>query len=328
MRVLAAVLILSGVQAGDPWVVYEGSEGPGKGKHIVFVTGDDEYRSEEGMPMMARLLARRHGFTSTVLFAIDPKTGAIKPDEQKNIPGLEKLAQADLMVLFTRFRQLPDEQMKHILDYAESGRPIVALRTATHPFNYAKDSTSPFRKWSWNSREPGFEGGFGRKVLGETWVSHHGAHNKESTRGVIAPDAKDHPLVRGCGDIWGPTDVYGVRLPADCKPIVLGQVVAGMKPGDPPVEGRKNNPMMPVAWTRSYAWPDGKANRIFVTTLGASQDLESEGLRRLLVNACYWALGLEVPEKANVEMVGGYAPTPFGFGTYVKGVKPADLREK
>ncbi|MFO0844290.1 MAG: hypothetical protein U0797_18150 [Gemmataceae bacterium] len=81
-------------------------------------------------------------------------------------------------------------------------------------------------------------------------------------------------------------------LPGDSRPIVLGQVVAGMKPTDPPVKGKKNDPMMPIAWTKTYQLPDGKPGRAFTSTMCCSQDLESEGLRRLLVNGCYWALGM------------------------------------
>jgi hypothetical protein len=65
---------------------------------------------------------------------------------------------------------------------------------------------------------------------------------------------------------------------------------------------------------------------VFVTTMGAAQDLESEGLRRLLVNACYWALRMEDkgPARANVDVVGKYKPRPFGFGGFAKAVRPAD----
>ena len=62
--------------AGD-WVVYEGKKGPGKGKHIVFLSGDEEYRSEEGLPQLAKILAVQHGFKCTVLFSIN-KAGEIE----------------------------------------------------------------------------------------------------------------------------------------------------------------------------------------------------------------------------------------------------------
>ena len=154
------------------------------------------------------------------------------------------------MIIFTRFRDLPDEQMRHIVEYVEAGKPIIGIRTATHAFNIPAGKT--YAKYSWQSKE--WDGGFGRQVLGETWINHHGHHGKESTRGVIATGAEDHPIVRGCEDIWVPTDVYTVRLPlpGDSKPLVLGQVLAGMKPTDKPVDGPKNNPMMPIAWIKTY----------------------------------------------------------------------------
>src|SRR5512142_3239843 len=113
--------------AGD-WVTYFPSPGTASGKHIVLVSGDEEYRSEEALPMLAKILAVRHGFKCTVLFAIDPPDGTISPTNQNNIPGLSVLANADMMVLFTRFRNLPDEQMKYFVDYVNSGKPILGIR--------------------------------------------------------------------------------------------------------------------------------------------------------------------------------------------------------
>src|SRR5947207_14650291 len=100
--VLALLCCLFATAArGADWVVYEGKAGPGKGKHIVLVSGDEEYRSEEALPQLGKILARHHGFKCTVLFAIDPKTGTIDPRVNNNIPGLEALRSADLMILFT-----------------------------------------------------------------------------------------------------------------------------------------------------------------------------------------------------------------------------------
>jgi type 1 glutamine amidotransferase len=315
--------------AGDPWLTVAGREGPGKGSRIVLVSGDEEYRSEEALTQLGKILAAHHGFDCTVLYSIDPKTGEIDPNEQTNIPGLEALREADLMVIATRFRDLPDEQMKEIDDYLKAGKPVVGLRTATHAFKIPKDRH--FARYSWDNKEPVFTEGFGRQVLGETWINHHGHHGKESTRGLIAPDSKDHPILRGIadGEIWGPTDVYGVRLPlpGDSQPLVLGQVLAGMTPDAVPVEGPKNDPLMPVAWTKTYAIDGGPAGRVFTTTMGAATDMEAEATRRLLVNACYWALGLDdkIPERSCVDIVGSFQPTPFGFNGARKGLKPGDL---
>ena len=180
--------------------VVEGANGPGAGKHIVLVSGDEEYRSEESLPMLAPILAGRHGFKCTVLFAVNQQTGEIDPNTVDNIPGLEALAGADLMVVCTRFRQLPDEQMK---------------------FKYSSDNHGPY------------------------------------------------PTARGSA-------------------------------------------------------------RVFMTTLGASQDFERESFRRMVVNACFWTLGLEdrILPKTNVELVGTYAPRPFGFNTSRRGLTPAMLAEE
>jgi len=334
----AAAMICGGffslaAQAADnPWVVFEGDQGPGKGKHVVFVLGDDEYKSEECMPQLAQILAQRHGFKCTVLFAVNKQTGVIDTNTKDNIPGLEALDNADLMVMFTRFRELPDDQMKHIIDYGKSGRPVIGLRTATHAFNYGKNSTSAYKQYGWTSREPGFEGGWGKMILGETWVAHHGAHGKESARAVFAPNMASHPILRGVkdGEIWGPCDVYRVNLPlsADCQPLLLGQVLVGMKPDDKALENSpKNDPMMPVAWTKVNPSGQGKPERVFTTTMGGAmaggRDMANEGLRRLLVNAAYWAVGLEskIPEKADVAYI--VDPSPFK-----RGVKPQEAIAK
>jgi hypothetical protein len=325
--ILSAFVIcaVSAALAADPWVVYQGHDGPGKGRHVVLVSGDEEYRSEEGLPQLGKILAARHGFTCTVLFAVNPADGTIDPNNRSNIPGLEALKSADLMIIATRFRNLPDEQMRYIADYVSAARPVIGMRTATHAFDIPAGKT--YARFSWRSKQ--WRDGFGRQVLGETWIDHHGHHGVESTRGVIAPGMADNPIVRGCKDIWAPTDVYTVRLPlpGDSRPLVLGEVLKGMKPTDPPVAGKKNHPMMPVAWTRTYRGADSHVGRVFTTTMGAAVDLESEGLRRLLVNAAYWCVGLEaqIPAKANVDVVGTYQPSWFGSDKFKKGVKPADL---
>lgn len=327
LMVVALVLSLLAAPASAEklWVEYEGQEGPGQGKHIVLVSGDEEYRSEEALPQLGKILAVRHGFKCTVLFAINPKDGTIDPNNQTNIPGLEALKSADLMVVALRFRELPDEQMKHFVDFVNAGKAIVGLRTATHSFNYKRNKESPYAKYDFRSKQ--WPGGFGQQVLGETWINHHGGHGRESTRGIVNSMYEDHPILKGVQDVWGPTDVYGVRnLPEDAKVLLKGQVLAGMKPDSQPVKGNKNDPMMPLAWIRDYQSENGNTTKVFCTTMGASVDFESAGLRRLVVNACYWGCGLEakIPAKANVDIVGEYDPTFFGFNKFHKGLKPSD----
>jgi len=323
---IAVLSVAAGNLAADgaPWVVYEGGQGPGNGKHIVLISGDEEYRSEEAMPMLGQILAVRHGFKCTVLFAVDPETGLIDPTNVSSLPGLKALETADMMIIATRFRQLPDEDMKYVDDFVNSGKPIMGLRTATHAFNYKGGTESPYLKYHFRSGE--WPGGFGQQVLGDTWISHHGHHKFESTRGVINPEYKEHPILKGVADVWGPTDVYGIKNLTDGQVLMFGEVLEGMKPTDKPVAGAKNDPMMPLVWTRQFTGNQGKTSKVICTTMGASVDLESEDLRRLLVNACYWALGLEdkIPDKANVEYVKPFEPTFYGFGQHKPGLKPAD----
>lgn len=306
---------------GKQWVNWEGTQGPGVGKRIVFIAGANEYNPESGLPILAHILAERHGFNCTVLFSIN-KAGEIDPNTGDNIPGLEALDHADLMVILCRFRNPPDDQMKHIVDYVESGRPVIGLRTATHSFKGLKGA---YKLYNSDNKEEVFNGGFGRQVLGETWITHHAPNGKTSTRGLFAPGAAGDPILRGVadGEIWGTTGVYGVRLPLldNCKTLLLGQVIEGNKPEGKPVEGKLNTPMMPIAWTRTYSVTQGKTGRVFTTTMGSAADLQSEAFRRLMVNATYWATGLEdkIPAKANVDFVGSSMP-------FKKGMKPAEMQ--
>jgi Trehalose utilisation len=323
------LLLFSFLRAEAQGVFYQGGHGPGRGKNVVLIAGDDgEYHSEEALPQLAKILAVREGFNCTVLFPLDPD-GTINPHQNRDLKGLEALKKADLVVLFMRWRDLPDEQVKVLLDYVQSGRPILAIRTGTHPLQLRSSNT--YAQWSWDSKTPGWEGGFGRKVLGETWVAHHGHHGKQSTRAWFAPGAESSPILRGIssGDIWVPTEVYEIRLPMlpTCHPLLLGQVLSGLKPEDAPVEGAVNDPMMPVAWTNSYQAPNRKTARVFTTTMGAADDLLSEQLRRLMVNASLWAVGREsrISAQLNVGLVGEYHPHSYLSETYTRNVKPSDL---
>ncbi|MFK7934697.1 MAG: hypothetical protein AB8G22_14395 [Saprospiraceae bacterium] len=315
-----------------------------KNKNIILVSGDEEYRSEEALPQLAKILSQQHGFNCTVLFAQDTaKLGTIDPNYSFNIPGLEQLAEADLMILFTRFRALPTKQMQHIENYLTAGKPVLAIRTATHAFNF-KNVTHPFAHygWNYNGDKTDWQGGFGKKILGETWHTHHGRHKHQSTRGIIATGAENHPLVNGIADsaIWGATDVYGIREPVggDAQSIILGQTIDrkgeyneddltyGMResddqvatiayPDDPKRNYNPNEKIPPIVWTKSYQVDGGEAGQSVTSTIGAATDLLDEEVRRLLINASYYLLDLDVPAQAKVDLVGDYSPTPFQFHT-------------
>ncbi len=337
---LLVTISLSTALAQEDYLSYE-PKGESKGKHVVLLAGDEEYRSEEAMPMLAKILSERHGFKTTVLFSVN-KDGFIDANNQASLTHSEALDSADAVIMLIRFRHWPEEVMKHFHDAVQRGVPIIGLRTSTHAFNMDKDST--YGAWAWNNAE----GGFGRLVLGETWVSHWGKHRAEATKGVLETSAKDHPVLRGVTELFGTTDVYEAAPPADSMILARGQVLSGMEPTSAPADYRKatqagveqavNEPMMPIAWTREVKNASGKTNKILCTTMGAASDLTNESLRRLVINGLHWGLGLEVPAAANVNYVGGYKPLmygtkdsadltdPYGFRAFRRGVKPTDLK--
>jgi hypothetical protein len=333
----------SGQDLTMEWLHWKGN--PEKAK-IVLISGDEEYRSEEALVQLAKILNVNHGFNCTVLFAQNPNyPGIVNPNYQNNIPGLVALTDADLMIILTRFRALPDVQMRYIDDYLKSGKPVLGMRTATHAFKFdmgpIKSSYAHYGNYYKENNV--WQGGFGKLILGEKWIAHHGAHGQQSTLGIVPKTSRDHPVFKGIlpGSIWGATDVYAIRLPMvnDALPLLLGQVTErngpydkldpffGMRPSDSKLGAivkRKNErgdtvsidlngPMMPIAWIKNYQIPKGKQGRVFATTMGASTDLVAEGTRRMLVNAAYWCLRLKVPEKSKVDLIGNYQPSQYGF---------------
>lgn len=309
------------------WLRYAGGDGPGKGKHIVLIAAEQEYRSEQSMPMLAKILSTHHGFDCTVLFGVNERgevdpTLPVYPEKDKeaefkqhHIPGLEQLAAADLVIFCTRLLTLPKSELDQIVDYVDSGKPIIALRTANHGFR----SPLPYKI---NGRQVRW----GEDVLGGTFLNHHGRWQADSTRGFFDDNQTQHPILIGVKDIWGDSDVYrtykeGSRLPIDCTPLVWGQPLMGRKPDDLPND--KLEPL-PVAWVKPWQTSHGRTARVFHCTMGSASDFENPGLRRLIVNAAYWCVELESSISAthSVDVVGSYQPLKSGFDYQGIGVKP------
>ena len=290
-REFMGILAAAGLTVGPSSVAARARKA--KAPHIVFVTGDDEYRSEITMPFIAQLLERKKKFKCTVVYAVDPVTGQRNPKYQKNIEGLEALKTADLAVFFMRFRALPDEQLKLILDYVNSGKPIVGLRTSTHAFRYPR-----------GHKHEKYNDGFGRDVFGQKWIVHHG-HESTTEVSIIRKMAR-HPILRGIyGSFPCSSWLYHVTpLLGDCKPLLMGRAINSNK-----TKSQDKYPLtQPVAWTKTY-----KGARVFFMTLGHPKDFEEYAVRRLLMNGIYWAAGLEVPQGGALaeprgELAGWEAP--------------------
>ncbi|MEM9646805.1 MAG: ThuA domain-containing protein, partial [Planctomycetota bacterium] len=316
------------VPESDLWLTFSGGDGLEKRKHIVLVAADQEYRSEQSMPMLAGILSTYHGFDCTVLFSVDEKgdvnptiPAPLKDDSgmtHHRIPGLQHLAKADCVILLTRFMQLPEGQLKLIHDYLDSGKPLIALRTANHgfwrDFGYRKGD----RKVSL------------REIFGGTFMGHHGGWHRESTRGIIVPENASHPILVGVKDVWGPSDVYRCHnenhpLPDDCLPLLLGQPLVDLtQDAEPNLEKEA----LPIAWVKQWIGNQGKESKIFHFTMGSAKDFESEGVRRAVVNAVYWGLGMvdAIAADSNVEPIGSYTPLKSGFNYDEIGVHPRKPR--
>lgn len=321
--VALSVVLMSTAFANDEFsVVYEGTSGIGQGKHIVFLASDHEYRGEETLPALARIMAKHYGFKCTVIFGLDPEDGTILPGSS-HIAGLEILKEADLMVLFFRFINMPDEEMQHFVDYVDRGGPIIGLRTSTHAFQIPEDR----KFYSYHHRYPSdeFRNGFGRQVLGETWVTHYGNNHKQSSILAIEQENKDHPVLQGVKDMHTQAGGYTAYPLAPSTILARGIILNGMTI-DSSVDTSKE--LMPVVWVRNYPSKSGRVARIFTTTQGASEDILSDGFRRLLVNAHLWCLGMDeaIAPDNPIAFVGPYHPSTFNFDGYRRGIKPADLQ--
>jgi hypothetical protein len=311
----------------DKWLKYPGGEGPGKGKHIVLIAAEQEYRSEQSLPMLAKILSTHHGFDCTVLFGVNergevdptlpvyPENGKENEFKQHQIPGLTQIASADLVIFCTRLLSLPNSDLETIVDYIDAGKPIIALRTANHGFRGPLPYKINGKQVRW-----------GEDILGGTFLNHHGNWQADSTRGFFDPDQAQHPILIGVSDIWGDSDVYrtypeGSRLPDDCTALVWGQPLLGRQPDDPPND--KLEPL-PVAWVKPWQTSQGVNARVFHCTMGSGNDFRNPGLRRLVVNAAYWCVGLEaaISAKRRIDIVGDYQPLNSGFNYVELGVKP------
>ena len=295
--------------------------------HIVFVTGDDEYRSEESMPMLAQILKRDYGFDVTVCYSLD-ENGNIAPGNQKSISGLEALDDADLMVLFTRFRDLPPDQFQHFLKYVQSGKPVVGFRTATHAFLF-RDPKSPYKEW--NDKKIA-------ELVGQKWITHHGHFgdgHEYLTQVTINTEAKDHPIVRGVEPYKAYSWLYhvdggseGHQLAGDSQPLLTGH---SLKSGHEMKGNLEKYPLdNPVAWTKTYTGEGGTKGRVFFTTTAHPFDFKDPNVRKLALNGILWSLGMEdqIPtDGAKADLAGEYDPNNSGTGPekYKIGQKPKKL---
>ncbi|MEO2012741.1 MAG: PVC-type heme-binding CxxCH protein, partial [Fuerstiella sp.] len=246
--------------------------------HAVFVVGTQHYNPGSTMPALARQLEQL-GFRTTVILP----TG--NPEKNPNgIPGLEALRTADVAVFYLRFLTLPDDQLNFIVDYLESGKPVVGFRCSTHAFTYPQGS--PNAKWN---------DGFGRDALGSKYFIH--LQGTTQVSGVAV--ARKHPILTGVklsDDLTAAGTLYLTDPPDDAE-VLLGGTGKSKKTGvvKNPFGSHELTETMTqaVAWTWTNKW----GGRVFTTTLGHPETFSNRQFVRLFLNGICWAAGKDVPQK-------------------------------
>jgi len=232
-----------------------------KRPNIVFVLAEQEYDSSETLPAFANKYLEKD-FRCTFLHA--------KADDGKgrnDVPGLEAMYDADLLVLSMRRRALPVVQMDHLERYIRSGKPIVCLRVSIVPFQ-VNPNDRPDGHVIWQN--------FDQEVLGCNYRGYNPSSRETGCDVWVTPEAKDHPIVRGIDQkrFHSASWLYRLNPLADSTTLLM----KGNWSNDHPEE--------PVAFTNTY-----HGGRVFYTSLGHPDDFKDESFCELLVNATFWATG-------------------------------------
>jgi len=257
---LVCPTITSSVFTDKPQFRFKNDKRP----RVVFISAESEYKAAETLPGFAHELETKYGLCCEVLQGSTERSS----NDRHFIAGMEALTNADLAVLFARRRALPAEQMRYFRDYLNSGKPLIALRTASHAFDTRGNAPEGYAEWSSLDAE----------VLGGNYHGHYGSGPKCTVTG--AAGAEGHQILAGVKiPFTSNGSLYEVRpLAGSVKQLLLGTI-----PDKEPE---------PVAWTNSY-----KTARIFYTSLGHPDDFLNASFRRLLINAVFWAMNKPVPNE-------------------------------
>ena len=229
-------------------------------QHIVFMIGEDEYKTWETLPEFAEKDLKPAGYRVTIVHA--------DKADKNNFPGLtDALRDADLLFISVRRRTPLKEQLAAVRAHLDAGKPVIGIRTASHAFALRpKEKLAAPTLADW----PGFD----PEVFGGHYTNHHGPIKNTIT---VAPAAEKHPILQGVAiaKLLGNGSLYKVSpLVATTTTLLLGTI--------------PDKPAEPVAWTHRYG---AKQARVFYTSLGHPDDFQNPEFRRLLTNAIAWALG-------------------------------------
>jgi len=232
--------------------------------NIVILIGEDEYKTWETLPEFAKTELEPQGMHVTVIQQ-DAK-------DINSFPGLiEALSKADLLLVSTRRRLAPKEQIDAIRGFLNAGKPLVGIRTACHAF-------APPLANKKNPAKPILDGRgwpeFDPQVLGGHYTNHWPP--KGTVAVSLAPGADASEILKGVdiSQLIGQGSLYKVApLDASCVPLLIGTI--------------PEKPAEPIAWTRLYG---PQKSRIFYTSLGHPDDFKEAAFRKLLLNGILWTL--------------------------------------
>jgi len=236
-----------------------------KRPHVVLVMAEMEYGSDECLPAFAKKYLEKD-FRCTLLHS-----KAHEGEGRNDVPGLEAMYDADLLVLSMRRRALPVVQMDHLEWYIRSGKPIVCVRVSIVPFQVNPDAR-PDGHVIWND--------FDKEVLGCNYRGYNSGSRETGCDVWGVPEAKDHPIASGVAPGFHSTSwLYHLNPLADTTELLM--------------KGRwsEDHPEEPVAFTNTY-----QDARVFYTSLGHPDDFKDESFCKLLSNAIFWATGFGIEE--------------------------------
>jgi nicotinamidase-related amidase/type 1 glutamine amidotransferase len=228
---------------------------------VVFMIGEEEYRTGESLPAFAT--------EELVWRGIRCQFAHVSAADKNDFPGLEALRDADLLFVSVRRRTPSKAQMTLIRQHLTAGKPVVGIRTASHAFG-AKPADAGHEGWDT----------FDVDVLGGHYEGHFG--KGPVTLVKTGPKAEGNPVLTGlpAEGFRSPSTLYRNRqLAATVTPLLIGQL-----------EGEAQSE--PVAWLNT-----NRSSRVFYTSLGSPEDFKTSAFRRLLLNGVLWALDRPIPPE-------------------------------
>ncbi len=216
-------------------------------KHLVVLCAEKEYRTNESLPKFAK---EHLSDDFRISFVWDDA------DDRNNLPGMEVVEDADVLLVSVRRRTLPTAQLKFVRDHVDAGKPVVGIRTASHAFCLrGKEPAAGLENWT----------EFDKQVFGGNYTNHHG--NGPKTSVSLAQQSRESVIHLNvdASKIVGNGSLYKVSpLAETATPLLTGSI--------PSADAE------PIAWVNQRS--DGGLS--FYTSLGHIDDFANTEFQKML----------------------------------------------